>query len=282
MKISAVIVCYNPDGGTLKMCLDSIIAQVDVVIIVDNSVSSKWKLPPEFLDKKVHIIRNNENLGIAKALNIGCAMSISLSCDYAYTLDQDSVSPAGIIADLTQGFLQHKNAGIIAPAYESYRNMNGEKDKVCKVNHVICSGSLMSLEAYSRIGGFLNDLFIDMVDVEYCWRLRKNGYYILQDGRFVLNHRLGDSLIEKKILFKKIYYASHNPLRTYYYARNLLWVTSKYHNVFPSECSEFRYDLKKEVFKIIFISPNKWEKIHALMRAYIDYRSNKLGEYHKC
>jgi rhamnosyltransferase len=50
------------------------------------------------------------------------------------------------------------------------------------VEQTLSSGSLISKEVYNIIGGMDNDLFIDAVDSEYCWRMRKNGFLVIKNN----------------------------------------------------------------------------------------------------
>jgi len=39
------------------------------------------------------------------------------------------------------------------------------------------------------------DLFIDWVDFEWCWRARKKGYKIIGNANVVITHQLGDAAV---------------------------------------------------------------------------------------
>lgn len=71
--ISAVIVNYN-GGAFLNVCLQSVLAQADEIIVVDNASSdhSIDQNAQHFAEEpKLKIIRNDTNLGFAVACNIG-------------------------------------------------------------------------------------------------------------------------------------------------------------------------------------------------------------------
>ena len=74
MKLAGVVVWYNPSKKDIKN-IDSYIKAIDKLYIVDNSEngSNESKIPNS---KKVEYIYQNENLGIAKALNIACYKAI--------------------------------------------------------------------------------------------------------------------------------------------------------------------------------------------------------------
>lgn len=277
--VSAIIVTYYPQPDILKRNINMLLEQVPHVIIVDNTDKRlKW------LDcfggyKSVEIINNEVNQGIATALNQGCRKALQMGYKWAVTLDQDSILPVGFVNDLWTGLPQGlKKIGAIGPVYTSFGNYIGERGKVVKIDSVITSGCLMNLTAFEMTGGFLDELFIDMVDIEYCWRLKQNNYSVLMNGNAVLDHQLGNRMISKKVFGKVYQYADHSPLRTYYFTRNVLWVTKRYKTLMPFEYADYRYGLKKEIFKIIFVSDKKVKKIFYVFWGYLHYLTNRLGE----
>lgn len=54
------------------------------------------------------------------------------------------------------------------------------------------------MEAYKKIKGFNNELFIDTVDTDFCYRLLLNGYRIIQLKNIYLDHQLGN-ITERKL-----------------------------------------------------------------------------------
>ncbi len=78
MKLSIIIVSYNV-SSYLRQCLQSIFKSNEFgtfeIIVVDNYShdDSCQMLKNEY--PKIHLIRNNENLGFSKAVNIGLEKS---------------------------------------------------------------------------------------------------------------------------------------------------------------------------------------------------------------
>ena len=71
--------------------------QVKEVIIVDNASKNIFEIEQLVLDKRVNIVKNSSNLGIAAALNIGFNIFVKNEYDCCLTLDQDSVCPSDMI-----------------------------------------------------------------------------------------------------------------------------------------------------------------------------------------
>jgi rhamnosyltransferase len=94
----AVIVSYHPSTSILDN-LAPLREQVDSIIVVDNTPISH---PSSVVDDLEHlegcvVIRNNKNLGIAAALNIGIRHAIAQGSAWILTLDQDSRVSEGYV-----------------------------------------------------------------------------------------------------------------------------------------------------------------------------------------
>ena len=70
-------------------------------------------------------------------------------------------------------------------------------------------------------------MFIDSVDFEYCYRMRKNGFGVIQVSEVQLLHQLGES--EKHhFLFWTVQVNGHSAFRKYYIARNTVYYPLKH------------------------------------------------------
>ncbi|HFP9739483.1 TPA: glycosyltransferase family 2 protein, partial [Escherichia coli] len=58
---------------------------------------------------------------------------------------------------------------------------------------IIASGKLINLEVLDQVGFMEDDLFIDGVDHEWCWRAGRLGYKIAIIENAIMKHRLGDA-----------------------------------------------------------------------------------------
>lgn len=83
------------------------------------------------------------------------------------------------------------------------------------------------LSAWKEIGGYDESMFIDSVDFEYCYRMRKYGYGVIQVRDVRLLHELGKSQ-RKRIVFWKIDVTGHPAFRKYYIARNNIYYPLKH------------------------------------------------------
>ena len=61
-----------------------------------------------------------------------------------------------------------------------------------EVSQTMLSGNLINLKIYSEVGPFMEDLFLDYVDIEYYCRLQAAGYKIVQINRALIQHNWGN------------------------------------------------------------------------------------------
>jgi len=207
------------------------IGQVAQTIIVDNGSSefcvSKMKIFSE--QTGVRLILNNDNLGIATALNQGFRHAMSRGYKWVLTLDQDTVPSATLFEDLSTAYERcpfQNIVAIIGANYTegttgkelSFKRKSGNQDWE-EVSEVITSGSMISLDAYEKVGPFRDKFFIDLVDFDYCLRLRMTGHKIIITPKIGITQSFG-KYISKHFLFGRRNIRDYPPVRFYYRTRN--------------------------------------------------------------
>ena len=204
-----------------------------MVVIVDNGSANAEQnmLLEAAADPKINVVFNDENLGLARALNIGMQRAAALQYSWVLLLDQDSRVDRDMVYRLSSiqasfpdparlgvigsnyGDIGERTSGATAPDPES----PGESWD--DVEQVITSGSLLSLPAHLAIGPFREDFFIDYVDEEYCLRARAKGYRVIRSRRELMSHVIGAPTAHWFLGFRKCT-SNHGPDRRYYIARN--------------------------------------------------------------
>jgi rhamnosyltransferase len=280
VRIAALVILYNP-GENILDNINSYINQVDKVIIVDNSELSNEVLLTRASFKNFEYIFNNSNIGVAAALNVGAQRAIDQGFDYLLTMDQDSKAANGMVKELLSIIQSSENVGIVSPEHldkDIQSQLKPEGLFIKNVLFTITSGNLLNLDAYKIAGRFLDELFIDHVDHEYCLRLKKNNYKIIKTNRSILYHKLGNP--NRKKFFRWTFYPSHHPpLRLYYRTRNRFFVDKLYRKLFPEYVKTDRRNFIRELFEIIAFEKSVWKKIKMIFQGYIDYKKNRLGKY---
>ena len=194
VKIAAGIVLYKPDNiERLNHCIQSIYTQVSKVYIYDNN-SQKYDY--SFTENVIYKSRG-KNLGIAFALNELKQMAEADEVEWLITLDQDSIVPDNLVQHYLTTLYEEKdnNVAIICPQVidkrRKYMHVQTSK-KMEYVDECIASASCTSVEAWKKVGGFDNWLFIDLVDNEFCKRLVVSDYKILRLNFLVLDQEFGN------------------------------------------------------------------------------------------
>ncbi len=280
--VAAVVVLYFPDESVYDN-INSYINQVDIVILVDNTDNPGSSIIEKFSsDERVVPIVNGANLGIANALNIGAQEAILRGCDLLLTMDQDSCASSGMVATLKEGYiaLEDDSLAIVSPFHlTSIVNApDSSLPKYEEVESVWTSGNLLRLSLYKDIGTFKEDLFIDFVDHEYCLRLKRKGYRVVQSNFAILRHNIGTNLREIRFCFVSLKVSNHSSLRRYYITRNRFWVTREYKE-FRKFCLVDLCRFWAEFFTIGFFEKNKFAKFKMIILGYWDYRIGKMGKF---
>lgn len=275
MKITAVIVLYNPEKDVADN-IKSYANYVDNVIAVDNS--------DKYIMSSLESIKSIQNLsyislsgnhGIAYALNIGIENSLKKGSDWILTMDQDSRFSGNLIY-IYKEFLNSckvENIGILCPIY-LFDRAREKKQAVYKTKKMVMqSANLVNVHAIRKIGMYDEKLFIDGVDYEYCFRIRKAGYLIVQCANAKLKHAPAETRILKMGNYTIFKYGVASPLRYYYQARNLFYIALKYKSLrILCECL---YKLAK----ILFLFDNKMNYLRMYMKGIFDCVNNKFGKY---
>lgn len=228
--ITAGIATFNPDLDRLKENVNAILLQVDRVIIFDNGSENQESIEQEY-QQRATIIKSEKNVGIAAALNGLMKKSVELGASWMLSLDQDSVCPQNFCEQMRTYLYKEDNFGIVAPVIVD-RNVgivghNPEKEYK-SVRTCITSGAFTKAKVWQEIGGYDESMFIDSVDFEFCYRVRKAGYKVIQVRNVQLLHEIGNSE-KRKFLFWTIDVKNHSAFRKYYIARNNVYYPLKHH-----------------------------------------------------
>ena len=272
MKYAAVVIWFNPTLKNIEN-LNSLISSVDKIYISDNSINSNETLIDNIpLREKFIYIPNYDNLGIATAQNEACQRALIDGYDWVLFMDQDSSFETSLntyISLVENYYSQNRCIAIFSPNTYPY------KDTEQFVEQVISSGSIVKLSAWKECGGFLDKLFIDEVDTEFCWRIRKCGYSICRLNQIKMMHVIGTPFIIK-ILGKECTIQNHSYIRTYYVIRNRLYMIHTYFS-FKVLFTYTKYNLR-DLFYILFFEKDKIRKIDSYFKGMIDFVLSKYGK----
>jgi rhamnosyltransferase len=285
LKIIPIIVWYNPDKLLMNNAVENILTYsnfFEKIIIIDNSLKNNIDMAMG-IPNSIYLA-NYDNLGIAKALNQGCGIAKDLEYDWVLTMDQDSkwTKEGDLLFFLSEvnklyrkdkrnvSFSPNINTKISTVSEIIHKlNYRQEKDNVF-LDRTNTSGNIFKLEVWKTLGGFNESLFIDEVDYEYCYRLKKCGYNIIKISKCCMDHVLGDN---KKYFFPHI--CQHSKERIYYIMRNMYYIKV----VFPEYYKKFnyrKYIIRTIVEKLVSL---RFLDLYYIYRGINDSKSNKFGRY---
>lgn len=265
-EICAGIVTYNPDIELLNKNVQRLKEQIGDAIIIDNASENLDEIKKVFSGK---IITNSTNLGIAHALNQLMLYAKENGFKWAVSLDQDSILPDDYLQTISE-FITLDGVGILCPIV-SDRDV-GTIDKhvygrMTEVKECITSAACVNTSAWEEAGGYDEKMFIDSVDFEFCFRVRKVGYKIIRINTLILNHKIGNGVVRRLGPFK-VWVKSHSASRKYYIARNMIYLARKHH-LYKRLLRSFFRILWLIVLTVLF-EDDKNKKVSALWHGMVD------------
>ena len=234
MSIHCVIVTYKPDIELLARLIESIRHQVEKIYIIDNSLDTVRFSDIENFDS-IEITYLAKNIGIAAAQNIGIQKALADKSEFILLSDQDTVFPSDYVEDMLPVFSIYSNAAAVVPRFVDSNKVSQDgfifehpflfqrrfpTSEKHEIFQAIASGKILRASALGSIGLMDEDLFIDWVDLEWCWRARKLGYKIVGNADVEIDHNLGDGSIN--LVFREINVRA--PIRHYYITRNAVYL----------------------------------------------------------
>lgn len=245
--IGCCIVTYNPEKARLFKCLSNVQRQVNCIVVVDNgSIENDFlsKLSNKFNNLKIIFL--GKNLGIAKALNEGYkALRKECNMQWILTLDQDTVLPLNFVKNIFSYIIPYDCAVLCGIPIDKRRYQAKYKceHELLEIDKCIQSGSLYKSVVLEKMNFFEEKLFIDYVDFEYCYRIRKASFKVYQARDVFFDQEFGNLSSSKfKHIWLRLYNYSKIPLfkklsykpevkgkRIYYTVRNRIYCQRKFH-----------------------------------------------------
>lgn len=292
-KICAVVVTYNPDATVLAN-VRALLEQAQEVVVVDNGSRAPFCDHVKILDQfhGVTVQWNGANLGIAAALNIGVKWALNKGYAWIATFDQDSTITPNMFSKMAATYDQcadKDNIAILCPRYRDHASgyiiLNRTRRLIhttgAEVFWTMTSGNLVNGRVFDVVGDFKTELFIDLVDFEFCLRCRRHGYRIVESQTAWLNHSLGSP---RRIQFfgTTQLLSNHSAVRRYYWSRNMVWILRHY---WPFLCRHSRsayIELKYSVLSfgaLVLFDSDRSHKLRHVMRGLYDGLRGKLGPF---
>jgi rhamnosyltransferase len=287
-KVYGVIVTYKPNVEILEKCVNSLVNQVDKLIIVDNTPGKCQLLENFRKTQNIEIVYLNDNYGVAYAQNVGIKRALEEGVDFILLSDQDTIYPLDYVEKMLECFKEDKVAAagplfidvhtgkvqfFVKKGLIGFKKIYPRTGKH-EVLQLIASGTIINAKFIPEIGLMKEELFIDWVDMEWCWRAVKKGYKIIGNADVVVVHRLGDKI---RKLGRRFFYIKSS-IRYYYITRNCVYLSLR--------CSSldiiFRVGLFLRSFRYIlgfsiFMEP-RFENLKYTLKGFYHGLIGKLGK----
>jgi rhamnosyltransferase len=272
MELVGIIVVYKPDVEKLKNNIVATIKYVEKLIIYRNSeilIDDAFLKP---FEDKIEYLGNGNNVGIAAALNAGVKWSIKNGFSHLLTLDQDSFFLEGHLSNFRNRIKCSKilDVGIFCPNIDNRGHLLVESaESFVKVPDSITSGSIFPLKTFIECGLFEEELFIDAVDYEFCYRIFSNKRLLtIIFPEIILNHEVGYPTVIRFGFITDNYSA----FRTYHIVRNHIVMWRRYPHMFQLHYKKtlLKVHIVYRFAKILIGEQDKFAKLKSIIVGIID------------
>ena len=220
-KIGVVTVTYNSDK-VLQPFLSDLFAQsfhnFNLYVIDNASEDKTLKILDDLNDNRVNQIRNQSNIGVAAANNIGIKKALEDKCSHILILNNDIEFSNTLFKDMllsikkencsmmTPKIMYHSDKDIIWYAGGGFKKSNGYLPYHTGFNENIKNNNYQSLyvdyastccllikkDVFETIGYMDEKYFVYFDDTDFLFRVKKEGVHkIYYDSQITLFHKVG-------------------------------------------------------------------------------------------
>lgn len=199
--IGVVTVTFN-SAAVLPDFMESALKQTYgnfILYVVDNASSDKTLgLLAEYVDPRVRVIRNVENVGVAEGNNIGIRAALRDGCEAVLLINNDTIFGAELFSNLSDGLNEYQcdmtvpkilfhddpqkiwcAGGYFSRWRGSARHFGFEKpddgsfDQARRIEYSPTCCMLIRKEVFEKVGLMDPNYFVYFDDTDFCWRAMK-------------------------------------------------------------------------------------------------------------
>jgi rhamnosyltransferase len=291
-SVAAVVVTWRPGEGFFRS-IRAIAAEAGTVIVVDNGSGAETQARLREMASsvpQVDLLLNDDNLGLGAAQNQGIARALERGFAWILLLDDDSVPEPGMTQAMLNAAARCEGRGpigLLAPLlFDDHGTLRPTLYTLSgrwRVRRValaageirddllfsIASGSLIPADVLRAVGPMRADFFIDYMDFEFAFRLRRAGYRLVGVGDARLRHKLGEPEVARWF-GRTVSYASHPARRRYTIYRNRLRVWRGYGRMLPGFVLFDAGSMLIDLGKLLLLERDKVAKLVAILRGVRD------------
>jgi len=233
MNIAIIILTWNGLEMT-KRCLESLLIdsldpQIQVIVVDNGSIDGT--VPYLESLSRITLIKNHQNLGYSKSVNIGIAKADPFADIVLLNNDVELVDPnwlnnlykqsktfpdqgiIGVKILQDNGLLQHCGAFLPLDTYWGQQVASGEQDigqysGISECESVVFACVYITNLALKAIGLLDEQFFAYFEDTDYCLRAKKLGFKVVLNGDVRILHSENSSTKINKVSHKDIFLTS--------------------------------------------------------------------------
>lgn len=288
-KLVSIVVCYKTDLIKFKDIVQKHMNNFHHIILVNNSpeIPLDW-----FSTPKISIIKNQGNMGVSHALNVGISEAKKQGFGSVALFDQDTELPSNFSQQMLYYINRYQGdnpTAVYSPvvhnhvidetashiSFKPFRLVRSSVDEsdYAQPHYVITSGSIIPISVFDDVGLMREELFIDFVDIEWCLRARQKGYEIVAINKVMIDHHLGDYAVQ----FMSHRYPIHSPLRMYYHFRNAMFLYRLREIDWNWRIVDSARNLFRFLFYMLFVK-NRWTYFKYIIKGYYHGLIKKMGK----
>lgn len=293
MKVAVVILNWNGEK-MLKKFLPTVVSNITTpdceVIVADNGSTDN---SVKFLEENFPTIRRiifDKNYGFAEGYNRALR---EVDADYFLLLNSDVELKSDPLPPLIKLLDGNKKVGAAMPKILSEQSPkmfeyagaaggyidslcfpfcrgrvigtveedNGQYDTLKEIFWASGAALFVRSELYNELGGLDGDFFAHMEEIDFCWRLKNNGYKIMCEPASTVYHLGGAAL------------GNESPFKLYLNYRNNLYMMHK--NLVRPKGKIFVRMMIDGMLAAVYLMQGKLNYFKSVVRAHSDYRKNK-------
>ncbi|HYK08315.1 MAG TPA: glycosyltransferase family 2 protein [Candidatus Eisenbacteria bacterium] len=266
-----VILNWNGYQDTVE-CMESLLRikyrNFRVVLIDNASENNEYdKLIKKYKENSnIHIIRNKTNIGFAGGVNVGIKFSIENNADYTLLLNNDTIVDKYFLNNLIEVTQLDNKIAVLSPNIYFYNKPNSvwaggsqvkyffppisnsyKNDYPGEVNEVTGCCMLIKNSVFKKIGLFREEYFAYQEEMDFNFRVIKNGYKIFVVPGSKIWHKVSSSTgggfnkiiayykMRNKVLYAKFNYPKYYWLTYWFY----IFIYFFYHQINSVKSSKF-------------------------------------------
>lgn len=226
-EVVPIVLNWNNYKDTSE-CIESLRSssyELNEILVVDNGSTdgSIEKIERDYAnDPVVTTLRNEENYGFARGINVGIKYAIDAGAEYVFLLNNDTVVGEECIERLLESVRHRKQIGIAGPRilYHGTKRVwhgggrfsrvktgivneeQGEIDAELSdedrfVDFITGCAMFTDTDVFDEVGMLDERYFFYVEDVDFCLRVKRAGFEILYVPGAEVGHKIGDIAAER-------------------------------------------------------------------------------------